>query len=110
MGLIIKSTENQPIVIKGTNIEVPNVYGRLEFAGRADGKTLEIAIMTYASKEAFKESASQLSTNVPQGSFAVELQEGESQSVETSHIYSKQVLEQQGYDVEIDLVTEVENE
>ena len=110
MGLIIKSKEKQPIVIKGTNIEVPNIYGRLEFAGRADGKTLEIVIMTYVSKEAFKDGTSQLSTNVSQGSFTIELQEGESQSVETVHIYSKDFLEGQGYDVELDLKGEVENE
>lgn len=32
---------------------MPEVYGRIEFAGRADGKTLEVAIGTYASKAAF---------------------------------------------------------
>jgi hypothetical protein len=105
MGLIIKSKEKQPIVIKGTTIELPNIYGRLEFAGRADGKTLEIVIMTYVSKESFKDGTSQLSTNVSQGSFTIE-----SQSVETVHIYSKDFLEGKGYDVELDLKGEVENE
>jgi hypothetical protein len=103
MGLIIKSTEDKKITIQGTTIELNEVYGRIEFAGRADGKTLEVAVATYASKQAFKESASQLSTNVPQGSFTVELKEGEVQSVETAHEYAKQAFEQLGFDVEIDL-------
>jgi hypothetical protein len=102
MGLIIKSTEDKKIVIKGTDIEMPEVYGRIEFAGRADGKTLEVAIGTYASKVAFKEKASQISTDVPQGSFSVELKEGEEQSIESALAYGKAAMEQQGYEVIIE--------
>jgi hypothetical protein len=103
MGLLIKSTENQKITITGTEIEVPSVYGRIEFAGRADGKTLEVAVSTYASKEAFTSGASVLSTNVQQGSFNAELREGELQSIDTAHEYGKQAFEQLGYTVEIDM-------
>ena len=39
MGLIINATDEKTITITGTEIQVPNVYGRIEFAGRADGKT-----------------------------------------------------------------------
>ena len=99
MGLIISGK----ITITGTEIEVPSVYGRIEFAGRADGKTLEVAISTYASKEAFTSGASVLSTNVQQGSFNAELREGELQSIDTAHEYSKQAFEQLGYTVEIDM-------
>lgn len=102
MGLIITSTEEKKITITGTEIEVPSVYGRVEFAGRADGKTLEIAVATYASKSAFQSKASVLSTNVQQGSFTVELKNGELQSIETSLEYVKQAYEQVGYKVEID--------
>jgi hypothetical protein len=103
MGLLIKSTQENKITITGTEIQVPSVYGRIEFAGRADGKTLEIAVATYASKSAFKSKASALSTNVQQGSFTVELQEGELQSIETSLEYGKQAFVQLGYTVEIDM-------
>ena len=103
MGLLVKSTETTKIIITGTSIELPEIYGRIEFAGRADGKTLEVALATYASKEAYKSGASVLTTNVPMGSFTTELQEGEVQSVETSNTYSKLVLEQQGFEVIIDL-------
>ena len=99
MGLII--TNN--ITISGTQIELPEIYARIEFAGRADGKTLEVAISTYASKEAFRSGASVLSTNVPNGSFSTEIEVVELQSVETAHKYAKLALEQQGFEVEIDL-------
>ena len=99
MGLIIKNN----VVISGTQIELPEIYGRIEFAGRADGKTLEVAVATYASKNAFKQGASVLSTNVPQGSFTVQIQERELQTVETAHEYAKKALEQQDFEVVIDL-------
>ena len=99
MGLIIEGK----IKITGTEIEMPSVYGRIEFAGRADGKTLEIAVATYASKAAFDSGASILSTNVQQGNFNVELKEGEMQSIDTAHEYAKQAFEQLGYTVIIDM-------
>jgi hypothetical protein len=99
MGLIISGK----ITITGTEIVVPNVYGRIEFAGRADGKTLEIAVATYASEEAFTSGASVLSTNVQQGSFTVEILPTELQSINTAHEYGKQAFEQLGYTVVIDM-------
>lgn len=99
MGLIISGK----ITITGTEIDVPSVYGRIEFAGRADGKTLEVAVATYASKEAFTSGASVLSTNVQQGSFNAEILPTELQSIDTAHEYGKQAFEQLGYTVEIDM-------
>jgi hypothetical protein len=96
MGLIIKNN----ITITGTTIDIPEVYGRIEFAGRADGKTLEIALSTYASKNAFKDGANAISTNVPNSNFTVELQEGETQTIETALLYTQTSLEQLGYLVE----------
>lgn len=99
MGLIVKNN----ITISGTQIELPEVYGRIEFAGRSNGKTLEIALATYASKDAFKNGASVITTNVPMGNFTLELQDGETQSVESAHNYIKVTLEQQGFEVELDI-------
>jgi hypothetical protein len=104
MGLIINATEENSITIVGTEIALESVYGRIEFAGRADGKTLEVAVATYASKEAFTSGASVLSTNVQQGSFNAELREGELQSIDTAHEYGKQAFEQLGYTVVIDML------
>ena len=103
MGLIIKATEEKSIKIVGTEITLESVYGRIEFAGRANGKTLEIAIATYASKEAFEASASTMSTDVHQGSFTVEIQPTESQSIDTAHEYGKLAYKQMGYEVIIQL-------
>jgi hypothetical protein len=103
MGLIINATEQNSITIVGTEITLESVYGRIEFAGRADGKTLEVAVATYASKEAFESGASVLSTNVQQGSFNAEILPTELQSIDTAHEYGKQAFEQLGYSVEIDL-------
>ena len=101
MGLIINSTEEKSITIVGTEITLKSVYGRIEFAGRADGKTLEVAVATYASKEAFTSGASVLSTNVQQGSFTVEIEPSETQGLDTANKYSKLAFEQMGYTVEI---------
>jgi hypothetical protein len=103
MGLIIKSTKDKKITIQGTSIEVPEVYGRLEFVGRASGTTIEVAIATYASKEAFKSGASVFSTTVEMGNINEPLKEGEVQSVETAHEYAKIAYEQRGYEVIVDL-------
>lgn len=103
MGLLINSTKEKSILITGTEINLPSVYGRLEFAARANGITLEIAVATYASKSAFEAGSGQIFTDVPQGSFTVELQEGEIQGLDTAHIYAKLAFEEMGYDVTIDL-------
>jgi len=101
MGLEIKSTQEKSIKIIGTEITLESVYGRIEFAARADGKTLEIAISTYASRDAFKMGASPITTDVQQGNLNVNLQEGEIQSIDTAQIYSQQAYLQLGYSVDI---------
>jgi len=103
MGLQINSTKEKTIVITGTEIRLPLVYGRLEFAARADGKTLEIAVGTYASRAAFESGSGQIFTDVPQGNLTVELQAGEIQGLDTAHTYAQAAFEQMGYDVTIDL-------
>jgi hypothetical protein len=103
MGLLIESTKAKTITITGTEITLPLVYGRIEFAARANGITLEIAIGTYASKAAFESGAGQMFTDVPQGSFTVELQPGEVQGIETALIYGKAAFEDMGYNVTIEM-------
>jgi hypothetical protein len=98
MGLLVKQKESK-IIITGTTIEMPEVYCRIEFAGRANGTTLEVASSNYASKIAFKEGANAISTNVPNGNLTVELQEGETQTIETALAYVQVALEQAGYKV-----------
>jgi len=101
MGLKIKSTEQNSIKIVGTEIVLNDIYGRLEFAGRADGKRLEIAIMTFASKEAYKMGAGSITTDVQQGNLNIDILPTEIQSTEVAHTYAVSAYQQLGYDVEI---------
>ena len=99
MGILINKTEEKAILIQGTEIEVPSVYGRIDFVGRGDGKTLECVVTTYASKEAYKGGSNPLSTDVPTGGFKVEeLAIDEEQSTSTAIKYALQVYNEQGYD------------
>ena len=101
MGLLIKATKEKKVIILGTEIELPSVYARLEFAGRADGVTLEIAAALYASKEAYKSGANAISTDVPSGNMTVTLEKGEAQSIESALKYGKQAYEEASYEVEL---------
>jgi hypothetical protein len=103
MGLIINKTEEKTITIQGTTIEMDSVYGRIEFAGRADGKTLEVSIATYASKEAYESGAAVLSTDVPMGNLTVEIKPTEVQGLETAHEYAQVAFENAGYLVNIEI-------
>lgn len=103
MGLLINSTKEKTITITGTDIALPLVYGRIEFAARANGITLEISVGTYASRSAFEKGAGQMFTDVPQGNITVELEKGEFQSLESAHKYAKAAFEQMGYDVIVEL-------
>lgn len=100
MGLLVSATADKKILIKGTEIELPSVYVRLEYAGRANGVTLEIAAATYASHEAYKDGAGAIFTDVQQGAFSVELAEGQMQDLASAELYSKLAFEQMGYTVE----------
>jgi hypothetical protein len=100
MGLLVSATAEKKILIKGTEIELPSVYVRIEFAARANGTTLEIAATTYASKEAFDDGAGAIFTDVQQGAFSVELVDAQMQDLTSAELYSKLAFEQMGYDVQ----------
>jgi len=100
MGLLVSATAEKKILIKGTEIELPSVYVRLEYAGRANGVTLEIAAATYASHEAYKDGAGAIFTDVQQGAFSVELVDAQMQDLTSAELYSKLAFEQLGYLVE----------
>jgi hypothetical protein len=100
MGLLVSATAEKKILIKGTEIELPSVYVRVEYAGRANGITLEIAASIYASHEAFKDGAGTIFTDIQQGAFSVELVEGQAQDLTSAELYSKLAFEQMGYTVE----------
>jgi hypothetical protein len=101
MGLFIRPTEEKTIKISGTDIELNEVYGRIEFVGRQDGKTLEIATTTFVNKQTYAE-GKPIFTDIPQGNFYTQLENGEVQSIQTALDYAKIGFEQLGYEVTID--------
>ena len=98
MSLTIKKTTEKNILIKGTEIELNEVYGRIEFASRSNGVTLEIAIKTYVSRDSYLQGKFLL-TDIPLENINVNLEEEEQQSLDTAHKYTKLAYEELGYDV-----------
>ena len=100
MAILIKSNEQKSITILGTELNLTSIYARLEFAARADGKTLEIAVVTYSSINTF-ESNQPIFTDVQQGSFTVEILDTELQDINAANKYASLAFEQMGYTTEI---------
>lgn len=98
MSILIKSTTEKQILISGTEFELTEVYGRLEFAARASGTTLEISVATFVNSATYAEGKI-LYTDIPQGNINATLEEGEIQSLDTAHKYAKLAYEQLGYEV-----------
>lgn len=101
MGLLVSATAEKKILIKGTEIELPSVYVRLEYAARQNGVTLEIAALTYDSAATYTAGGSSLLTDVPQSNITVELEEGQMQDLSSAELYSKASYEELGYIVEV---------
>ena len=98
MSLTIKKTTEKNILIRGTEFELNEVYGRLEFVSRANGLTLEIAVGIYLNQDAYLQHKFLL-TDIPRENLNVNLGEGEKQSLETAHKYAKLAYEELGYEV-----------
>ena len=101
MGIFIRPTVDKKIKISGTDIELNEVYGRIDFVGRQDGKNLEIATTTYVSKQTYVD-GKPIFTDIPQGNFYTQLQVGEEQTIQTALNYAKLGFEQMGYEAVID--------
>jgi len=98
MSILIKATKTKEILIAGTEYKLNEVYGRLEFAARASGNTLEISVATFVNSVTYDEGKI-LYTDIPQGNINATLEEGEIQSLDTAHKYAKLAYEQLGYEV-----------
>jgi hypothetical protein len=113
MGLTVKSTDSKKIHVQGTSIELPSVYVRFEYVSRQDGKTLELALYTYLSKEAYNNSLEAFSefdapihsnpylpTDIEKLSILKKVEE--TIDLVMAHNVIKDEFESEGYDVEID--------
>lgn len=101
MGLIIKPTETKKILIDGTEIEVPQVYGRVKFGAMEDGVTMEAQCTIYANKTVFTQ-GKLLFTTIGMPVIKIELGAGEMQGTEMALNYMAGFLTSQGYEVEIE--------
>ena len=100
MGLLIKSTPEQQILISGTDFTVQEVYGRIAFVAKPNGREMEIATNIYANQDMYLQNKL-LYTNIPPNNFNVVLQDGEQQSIDTALAYAKLGFERRGYVCEI---------
>lgn len=98
MSILIKAKTEKEILIAGTEYKLSEVYGRLEFAARANGTTLEISVATFVNSATYDEGKI-LYTDIPSGNINATLEEGEFQSLDTAHKYAKLAYEQLGYEV-----------
>ena len=101
MGLLIESTETKKVLIDGTEIEVPQVYGRVEFHAMKDGVSMEAQCTIYANKGAMAQNK-YLFTNIGMPTIKIELGSGETQGLGMALSYMAGYLTSQGYDVEIE--------
>ena len=92
--------EGTSIFIKGTDIELTNVYVRVEFKASLDGKTLTIYPSVFLNEFEYSE-GNELATNVNTNAFEVAILETEIQSIDTALSYSIEKFISYGFNAEI---------
>jgi hypothetical protein len=103
MALIITPTPEKKIHVQGTEIELPQVYNRLEFGCRPNGTTMEIAFYTYESKTAYEDALS-VPTDIPTNNLNADIDPvTQVQGLTAAHELAKTWYEEQGYNVVIQL-------
>ena len=113
MGLIIKSTEDKKIKGIGFPIELEQVYGRVRFTSTPDGKHLAFEILTWYSREQYKNEIDKAKALLEQPQFlintdmglsgqVVALEEGVKQDNEVAIVVAKSYIESLGFECEIE--------
>lgn len=103
MGVLIKSTDSKKIFVKGTEIELAEVYARLEFTALANGSDVQIKFKIFQNKDTYK-SNNRLPTNLPLKEYYAKVDtETQSQSIDVIHELTKDYIESLGYECIIDL-------
>ena len=92
--------EGTPIFIKGTEIELPSVYVRIEFKASLDGRTLTVYPSVFLNQYEYS-SGNQLTTNVNTTAFEVTILETEIQSIDTALSYSIEKFIDYGFNAQI---------
>lgn len=100
MAILIQETADKTITIDGTDLQLTEVYGRLEFVARADGKTMEIAVAIYTNEATYAQ-GKPVFTDIPMGNVRATLDPTEEQTLDVAHKYAQIAYEQLGYTVQI---------
>ena len=96
----ISTLDAKKIYIKGTDIELDSVYGRVSLICLQDGFTISVSVKTYFDYYAYKD-ASQLITDINQLSFDFVILPTETQSIDVALEYAKNRFIELGYSCEI---------
>lgn len=88
------------IYIKGTDIELTNVYVRIEFNASLNGQTLTVYPSVFLNQGEYQQ-GNELTTNVNTNSFEVNILETEIQSIDTALTYSVEKFIDYGFNAEI---------
>jgi hypothetical protein len=96
-GVTIEGTS---IYIKGTDIELPTAYARIEFKASLDGRTLTIYPSVFLNQNEYLK-GNELTTNVNTNPFEVNILETEIQSIDTALSYSVEKFIDYGFSAEI---------
>lgn len=99
MGLLVTKID-KPILVSGTEIELPSVYCRVYFLGKEDGNSMEIVPMIYTTYQTYLDKKP-VPTDMPLGNFIVTIEPTEVQSSEVALKYAALAFAQLGYEAEI---------
>jgi hypothetical protein len=92
----VSTIDAKKIYIKGTDIELPSVYGRASLICSQDGLTISVTVKTYLDYYSYK-NASELTTDINQLSFDFVILETETQSIDVALEYAKNRFIELGY-------------
>jgi hypothetical protein len=88
------------IFIKGTDIELANVYARMQFTSNPDGRTIVASFKTYLNQDKFIE-GKEIDTTIQTLNFDFVILETEVQSLDVALSYSAAKFIDLGYNAEI---------
>ena len=88
------------IFIKGTDIELTNVYVRIEFSASLNGQSLTVTPKVFLNYFEYTQ-GNQLTTNVNTTAFEVAILDTEIQSIDTALSYSIEKFIDYGFNAEI---------
>lgn len=100
MAIQIFSTDEKPLTLIGTEINLESLYCRLEFVYRQDGITIEATLIPYASIDSFYQ-GKPVFTTLPTPIIPIKLQRGEEFSIELIQNALVQIYQNDGYPAQI---------